>query len=101
MSLRLILKRFTFIAPLLVATSLHGQLGLFQSPINIAGEHFGSTIVTIGTDRVLIGRYLFDLQGNLIRAFEDPEPNSSGSFAYSAAAVGTDKVLIGSPPDAA
>ena len=84
---------------MLAGASLYGQLGLFQSPTPNPDEHFGSPIVPMGTDRVLIGRYLFDLQGNLIRTFQDPAPIPSRTFGASIAAVGPDKVLFGSPAD--
>jgi hypothetical protein len=78
------------------------------NPANSAGGNFGYAVAAVGTDKLLVGApydhpdtnspvgqaYLFDLSGNLLTTFINPEPVFDDRFGNAVCAVGTDKVLI-------
>lgn len=75
-------------------------LQTFLSPESATGK-FGTTVTTVGSDRVLVSGQadtasvsLFDLQGNLVQTFADPVQSSGDNFGVTLNAVGSDKVLI-------
>jgi len=83
-------------------------LTTFTNPTVAAEDSFGSSVVGVGTDRVLIGAlyndtggdnagaaYLFSASGALLTTFTNPTPADSTCFGRSVATVGADRVLIG------
>ncbi len=88
-------------------------LTTFTNPTPASNEHFGSSVASVGTDRVLIGAsddrsgavyvagaaYLFSTNGVLLTTFANPTPEWGDLFGCSVAAVGTDRVLIGAYQD--
>lgn len=83
-------------------------LTTFTNPSPASGDNFGSAIVALDPDRVLIGArgddtgavdagaaYLFATSGALLTTFTNPFPATNDYFGGSLAAVGTDRVLIG------
>ncbi len=75
-------------------------LTTITNPTPAAGDIFGSVVVGMGTDRVLVGAegaaeaYLYKLDGTLVTTFTLPDP-LAGSFGGSIAALGNDRVVIG------
>jgi hypothetical protein len=87
-------------------------LTTFTHPSPTYDDCFGSSVVAVGADRVLIGSrgysagasgagaaYLFGTNGTLLATFTNPTPAVNDFFGVSAAAVGTDRLLIGAPND--
>ncbi len=90
-------------------------LQTLANPQDAPGEGFGTTITPIGTELILIsavqefdgaipptlaGRaYLFDLDGNLLATFTNPNPTIGDIFGVSAASFGTNDFLVSSPGD--
>ena len=87
-------------------------LTTFTNPKPKAWDYFGSSVVAVGTDRVLIGArakdlgvdnagaaYLFSTDGTLLTTFTNPTPADSDWFGCSVAVVGVDRVLIGADGD--
>jgi hypothetical protein len=83
-------------------------LTTITNPFPANGGGFGATVAAFGTNKLLIGAssatsgplsagaaYLFDLNGDLLATFNNPNPSPDHSFSASMAAVGADKVLIG------
>jgi hypothetical protein len=85
------------------------QITTFTNPTP-AGRLFGYRMAVVGTDRVLIGvsvrdlnvsllraAYLLNTNGALLTTFTNPAPPKAGDdgFSISVAAVGSDRVLIG------
>lgn len=75
-------------------------------------NEFGRSITAVGTDKVLIGAYgfsnpgvltgrayLFDLNGTLLRTFDNPTPAAFERFGVSLGVIGSDKVLIAATGD--
>jgi hypothetical protein len=87
-------------------------LTTFTNPVPAARDNFGSSVVAVGADRVLIGAidygnakgtggaaYLFTTNGTLVATFANPAPASYAYFGWSVAAVGSTRVLIGAYQD--
>jgi len=92
-------------------------LNTFTNPTPANSDIFGSSVVALGSDRVLIGApgddtgaasagaaYLFTTNGTLLTTFTNPTPvSASGAFGEefgnAVAAVGSDRVLIGAISD--
>ena len=79
----------------------------FTNPTPSQSGHFGGTIATVGTDKVLIGSsknvgasqsvgaaYLYSTNGTLLTTYTNPNPVNYGYFGSSLAALGPDRVLI-------
>jgi hypothetical protein len=80
----------------------------FFSP-NPIGYNFSRSVASVGGDKVLISAYrepvdgltdvgaayLFDLEGNLLQTFQNPDPGDNDFFGIAVAAVGDDKALVG------
>lgn len=77
------------------------------NPASAAGGSFGYAVAAVGPDKLLIGApdyspgdftigqaYLFDLNGNRLTTFTNPQPVLDDKFGNAVCAVGTDKVLI-------
>ena len=76
-------------------------------------DHFGYSVVGIGSDRALVGAYrddpggvqdagsayLFDTNGTLLATLPNPEPGFRDFFGQSVSGVGVDKLLVGAPLD--
>jgi hypothetical protein len=87
---------------------LNGALvATFTNPTPASLDRFGSSVATVGTDRVLIGAdgddtgatiagaaYLFSTNGALLTFFTNPAPTLGDGFGISVAAMGSDRVLI-------
>src|SRR5687767_10475972 len=99
-----------FVAPLAGFTQNPTSLITFTNPTPAANDFFSSSVVAVGSNRILIGAssdntgaanagaaYLFSTTGALLATLTNPTPIFSDSFGYSAAAVGTDALLIGAP----
>lgn len=80
----------------------------FVNPSPGWGVGFGSALASFGTNRVVIGAYgysgtktnagiayLFDLDGNLLTTFNNPDPTKLKGFGISIAPVGTNRLVIG------
>jgi hypothetical protein len=82
----------------------------FTNPSPVASDLFGWSVAGVGTDRVLIGAtlkdinapnagaaYLFSTNGTLLQTFTNPAPVAvfGASFGNAVAALGTVRVLIG------
>ncbi len=91
---------------------LRAQVTTFVSPVANAYDEFGYAVAAVGTNRVLIGdpeadtgttnagaAYLFDLAGNLITTYTNPEPAVDDNFGNAVAAVGDHRVLIAARSD--
>ena len=87
-------------------------LTTFTNPTPASLDTFGSSVASVGSDRVLIGAlgddtgalgagaaYLFNTNGTLLTTFTNPTPASSDFFGNSVTAVGSDRVLIGASGD--
>lgn len=83
-------------------------LTTFTNPTPAYGDHFGASLVAVGSDRVLIGAsgdlpvasgdgaaYLFTTNGELLATFTNSTPDIGDYFGASVAAAGSDRVLIG------
>jgi hypothetical protein len=76
------------------------------------GDHFGSAIASVGSDRILIGApyegpyfagavYLFSTNGTLLATISSPAGIISGdSFGTSVAVLGDDRLIVGAPDHA-
>ena len=90
-------------------------LRTFHSPKPVEDEFFGRWLIGVGNDQVLISAlqdpdkdkgkptlpgmsYLFDLNGNLLQTFENPNPTVGDAFGVSAP-LDSDALAIGSPGD--
>jgi hypothetical protein len=83
----------------------------FPNPNPVNNDHFGSSVATVGADRVLIGAsggfggtnagaaYLFSTNGTLLTTFSNPTPEVNDGFGYAVTEVGGNKVLIGAYGD--
>ena len=73
---------------------------------------FGSSVATVGSNRILVGAdrdntgasdagaaFLFDTNGTLITSIFNPSPATQDYFGSSVAAVGSNRVLIGAKQD--
>lgn len=87
-------------------------LTTFSNPTPADDDHFGTTVASLGTDRVLIGApgadlgahdagavYLFSTSGTLLTVFINPTPEYFDSFGLAVSAVANDRVIIGAPYD--
>ncbi len=87
-------------------------LTTITNPFPVAGDQFGYSVATAGSDRILVGAlgkdaaaanagaaYLFDTNGILLTCFTNPTPRPSDQFGSAVAAVGVDRVLIGADRD--
>jgi hypothetical protein len=77
---------------------------------NYGNNEFGTSVATLGNDRLIIGApragpdpelpfgeaYLMDTNGALLATFYNPNPQVLDDFGFSTAAFGTDRVLVGS-----
>jgi hypothetical protein len=119
-SLNLILLVGFAVSPLAVTAQNPVLINTFTNPVPAVGGRFGSAMVALGGDRVLIGArnnattatnagavYLFHTNGTLLATFTNPIPASvSDTYYYfgewfggAIATLGNDRVLIGSPRD--
>jgi hypothetical protein len=84
-------------------------LATLTNPTPAADDWFGTSVATVGSDRVLIGApgdsvgatlsgvaYLFRTNGTVLTTFTNPTPAIGDNFGTSLTAVGSDHVLIGS-----
>ncbi|NOS70578.1 MAG: hypothetical protein HOP33_11690 [Verrucomicrobia bacterium] len=87
-------------------------LTTFTNPTPVASDAFGSAVVAVDADKLLISApaddtgatdagaaYLYDLSGNLLKTFTNPAPASTDQFGKTLTAVGASQVLIGAPTD--
>jgi hypothetical protein len=87
-------------------------LTTITNPSPAVGDNFGSEVIAVGTDKVLItapsddtgatdagAAYLFDLTGTLLVTLTNPAPANGDGFGSTAAVVGADRVLIGAVTD--
>ena len=83
-------------------------LNTFTNPTPEIADSFGSSVVALGSDRVLIGAsrdvtgttragaaYLFSTNGTLLTTFNNPTPVNDDFFGIAVAALGSDRVFIG------
>ncbi|NOS70600.1 MAG: hypothetical protein HOP33_11800 [Verrucomicrobia bacterium] len=69
-------------------------LTTFTNPTPTEYGYFGGSVTVVGNDRVLIGPYLFTLNGTLLTTFTN-FPAVSNAWPASVDTVGSDRVLIG------
>jgi hypothetical protein len=86
-------------------------LATFTSPAPANGDEFGDAVAAVGDSRVLIGApsglgagnsgaaYLFDINGTLLTAFDNPTSTPVDHFGSALAGVGDNSVLIGAFSD--
>jgi hypothetical protein len=106
------------VSPLAVVAQTPVLLRTFNNPIPATDDFFGSAMVALGSDRVLIGAqyddttatnagavYLFHTNGSLLTTFTNPHPAyvspyADNQFGCALATLGGDRVVIGSPQSA-
>ncbi len=83
-------------------------LTIITNPVPMAGDHFGSAVGAVGSDRILIGAgdvskvYLFSLSGTLLTTFTSPSPTAGDNFGFPVVTgVGSTRVLISASGDSA
>ena len=81
-------------------------LTTFDNPNPVAGGNFGRAVSAVG-DNLLIGAtgntsqgfadvgqaFVFDVNGNLLKTFENPNPTTAGSFGVNVTALGSNPVI--------